>query len=419
MATLSDPDIPKSKQMKIDYANQAAGLEQKIHQWEIELAAPLTEGDDDEITLYQIHSLLPDIKQDWHKLSFEVRLRFVGALVRKAVLTPVAPSWMKLEIYWKSAIGNFVDVGYIRKFQANGSKWTEEEDALIRKLYPTTDAAEILKRLPGRTWRSILIRASKLRVTRELKNVTNPVVIGEGHTKGRIDWTEQENAVIREKYPLADPLEILELLPGRTWNGVTKHASKLGVLREVRGVQSRVRMETETQTTGISNKAGLVWSEEDDATLREMFNTTDPIEVLKALPGRTWVGINHRADRIGIARRGQAKLPQEVTNAGRVRVRLSWTEEENAVLRQMYPEAEPEEILKNLLPHRTWKSVRVQAHKLKIARKHGKTPNSILLSDQENVTVEDKQFEEEMGLISGVRKVQWMVRRHRQETTAY
>ena len=408
METLSDPDIPKSKQMKIDYANQAAGLEQKIHQWELELAAPLNEEDDEEITLYQIHSLLPDIKQDWHNLSFAVRLRFVGALVRKVVLTPVAPSWMKLEIYWKSAIGNYIDVGYIRKFQANGSKWTREEDAIIQELYPTADGAEILKRLPGRTWRSILIRASKLKITRELKNVTNPVVIDKGRIKGRIDWTEEEDAIIREKYPLADPLEILELLPGRTWNGVVKHASKLGVLREVRAAQSRVRMETEARTVDTSNKTGLAWTEEEDAILREMFNMADPVEVLKALPGRTWVGINHRADRIGMAKRGQAKLPPEVIHAGRVRVQLSWTEEENAVLREMYPEAEPEEILKRLLPHRTWQSVRAQASKLKIARKHGKTPNSILLSDQGNVTIEDKQFEEEVGLISNVRKVQWL-----------
>lgn len=407
MNTLSDPDIPKSKQMKIDYANQAAGLEKKIHQWELELEAPPSD-EDDEVTLYQIHSLLPDIKKDWNSLSFEVRLRFVGALVRKVVLTPVAPSWMKLEIYWKSAIGNFMDTGYIRRFQANRSTWTEEEDTLLREIYPNTDALEILKRFPGRTWRSILIRAHKLKVTRELKNVTNPVVIDEGRVKGRIDWTEGEDTIIREKYPLADPLEILELLPGRTWNSIIKHASKLGVLREVRAVQSHVRMETETQTAGTSNKARLAWTEEEDAILREMFNAADPVEVLKALPGRTWAGINHRADRIGIAKRGQAKLPQEVINAGRVRVQLSWTEEENAVLREMYPEAEPEEILKNLLPHRTWKSVRAQASKLKIARKHGKTPNSLPLSDQENVTVEDKQFEEEMGLISSARKVQWL-----------
>lgn len=342
METLTDPDIPKSKQMKIEYANQAAGLEGKIHQWEIELAAPEAEGEDEEITLYQIHSILPDIKKEWNALSFDVRLRFVGALVRKIVLTPVAPSWMKLEVYWKSAIGNFVDVGYIRKFQANGSKWTGEEDAIIKDLYPTADGAEILKRLPGRTWHSILIRASKLKVTRELKNQTNPVVIDEGRIKGRIDWTEQEDAIIREKYPLADPLEILELLPGRTWNGVIKHAFKLSVLREVRAVQSRVHIETEAQTVDTSNKTGLAWTEEEDAILREMFNTADPVEVLKALSGRTWAGINHRADRIGIARRGQAKLPLEVINAGRVRVQLNWTEEENAILREMYPEGEPE-----------------------------------------------------------------------------
>lgn len=105
-------------------------------------------------------SLLPDIKGHRKNLSFEVRLCFVGALVRKAVLTPVAPSWMKLEVYWKNAIGNFIDVGYIRRFQADLLAWTEE-DAIIHELYPATDASEILKKFLGRTWRSILKKASE------------------------------------------------------------------------------------------------------------------------------------------------------------------------------------------------------------------------------------------------------------------
>lgn len=42
-----------------------------------------------------------------------------------------------------------------------------------------------------------------------------------------------------------------------------------------------------------------------------------------------------------------------------------------------------------------------------MACKRGKTPNAILLSEYENVTLEDQQFEEETGLISTIKKVQW------------
>ncbi|GHO95212.1 hypothetical protein KSF_052600 [Reticulibacter mediterranei] len=170
--TLHDHEIPKTKQMKIEYANQMAGLEGKIAEWENKLEAP--EDEDEEVTLYEIHSLLPDITSKWDKLSFEVRLRFVGAVTRKVVLWQVAPTWLKIDIHWKEAIGNFIDTGHFKRKYSNKTRWTPEEEAILHEMYPKADGAEILAALPDRSWVSIMHRADRLYIDRE-RNTHNSI----------------------------------------------------------------------------------------------------------------------------------------------------------------------------------------------------------------------------------------------------
>jgi hypothetical protein len=165
--TLADPDIPKTKQMKIDYARQVAGLEDKIAQWQSELEAPEEEEGGEEVTLYQIHSLLPGIREKWEQLSTEVRMRFIGALVWRVVLVQVSPSWLLIEIHWKDAIGRFVDMRHFRRPQTNRSHWSGEEEAILRRMYPQEDAAVIVKALSRRSWQSIMARGERLGIKRE------------------------------------------------------------------------------------------------------------------------------------------------------------------------------------------------------------------------------------------------------------
>lgn len=201
LSNLNDPDIPKTKQMKIDYALQIAGLEEKIQQWEIELAASEDEEDDEEITLYQIHSLLPNIKSEWNKLSFGVRLRFVGALVQKAVLTLVSPSWVKLEIYWKKAIGDLVDIGHFKRQSTKGPTWSQEEETVLREMYSKADAAELLAAFPNRTWSSIALHANEMRLIRDRGRKPNSVstVYGRCETQEDREYAAKNGLISNDK----------------------------------------------------------------------------------------------------------------------------------------------------------------------------------------------------------------------------
>ena len=159
MDILDDPEIPKTKQMKIDYANKIAGLEGKIAEWEQQLEAP--DDDDDEEVVYEISTLIPRIADVWPGLPFDKKLRFVGAVVNRASLRSVAPSWLELRIEWKME-GWETDVAYFQGLKGTGRKWTEEEEQILEKLYPSGEAEELLEALPDRSWQGIYHHARKL-----------------------------------------------------------------------------------------------------------------------------------------------------------------------------------------------------------------------------------------------------------------
>jgi DNA-directed RNA polymerase subunit F len=163
MDTLADPEIPKTKQMRIDYAQQVAGLEGKIAELEEELK--ILPDEEDSTALYRIWDLIPALQQHWNKLLFKDRLRVVNAFTRRVILSTPSPGWLKMEIEWK--IGQ-KDTMHERR-STNGKSWTPAEEAIIRELWPTGDGGEILRQLPDRSYSAIKKRAGDMGLRREQK----------------------------------------------------------------------------------------------------------------------------------------------------------------------------------------------------------------------------------------------------------
>jgi hypothetical protein len=61
-----------------------------------------------------------------------------------------------MEIHWKIE-GWEVDIAHIRRGWS-GEKWTAEEEELLRNIFPTEDAGDILQAFPSRSWRAIIRR---------------------------------------------------------------------------------------------------------------------------------------------------------------------------------------------------------------------------------------------------------------------
>jgi len=169
MGVLKNPNVPKTEQMQIDLANECAGLEGKIAKLQKDLnPTPKEEEEEDEI-LYQIHTILPELRQKWGKLLFHQQMRFVGALARQVVLSHPVPGWLKVSIEWKFPEWG-IDTRYIRRTTSNGSGWSEEEDQKFATMYPSADALELLNAFPERTWMAMRRRAEMLGIKRSVEN---------------------------------------------------------------------------------------------------------------------------------------------------------------------------------------------------------------------------------------------------------
>jgi hypothetical protein len=197
---LGDPEIPKTKQMKIDYATRIAGLEERLEQFQHHLQGDAEDEDDNELILYKIGELIPRIEAKWAKIPFSEKVRIIRVFTRRVVLQHVAPGWLKMDITWKRE-GSFIDVAHLRR-DANKSPWSEQDDQILRDLYPTADRADLLQRFPNRSWTAIRLRAYDIGLRRSRHHSKQPTIstINDGYPAlADIDYAQTHTLVLSDK----------------------------------------------------------------------------------------------------------------------------------------------------------------------------------------------------------------------------
>lgn len=114
--------------------------------------------------------------------------------------------------------------------------WSDEEKAILKKLYPTASNEEILKALPGRSWESIGMRASRTKLSR--------VIRGAG-----LSWTDEEDEILKKLWFTEHSQEEIEkALPRHNWNAIRLHAPSVGLEPRGREVNEQKKIElTEAQ----------------------------------------------------------------------------------------------------------------------------------------------------------------------------
>jgi hypothetical protein len=162
--TATMPGCPASLKEKLfrDYE----GVEEKKKSLGKNLVPDKSSEEEDDEILFEIHTLLPEIIETWDDISFEKRIRFISALVKKVTLTPGSPGWMQMEIYWKRTDWAN-DFAHIKRPHVNGNRWTPGESDILMNMYRTADAVDILRALPTRCWQAIILRAAEMGIQRE------------------------------------------------------------------------------------------------------------------------------------------------------------------------------------------------------------------------------------------------------------
>ena len=109
---------------------------------------------------------------NWDKLSLADRADFINIFINKVLFTHHAPHWMQLDIEWRNPVWGTDSLHLYRQRPAS-PRWTDEKRAIVREMYPNQSRAEIMKRLPNKTWKSIQTQAAHMGIQRTLYIVEN------------------------------------------------------------------------------------------------------------------------------------------------------------------------------------------------------------------------------------------------------
>lgn len=124
-------------------------------------------------------------------------------------------------------------------------------------------------------------------------------------------YLKAEEDAIRDHYPTASRLEILELIPNRTWAQIGARARRMGVHRT-----------SESWGNSVRDGRKLLpdsWSVKENLQILNCYPSLTCDEICAAIPHRSWNSITTHARKLGISRTKEAKVRE--IQIGRRKVR--------------------------------------------------------------------------------------------------
>jgi hypothetical protein len=105
-----------------------------------------------------------------------------------------------------------------------GARWLKVEEEAIVEDYPTATRAEMLERIPDRTWNQIGVHARHMHVLRTTSAWGNS--IREGRKKLKHSWSDADNERFDLWYPIRTYAQLLAAFPERSPKSIRSHAQK-------------------------------------------------------------------------------------------------------------------------------------------------------------------------------------------------
>jgi DNA invertase Pin-like site-specific DNA recombinase len=118
------------------------------------------------------YRILGQAPNEFWGLNIDSQRRMLHMLIDEIQVTNISPHMYKLILKWKDPVAQRWDCALIYKRQAvrthrlGEQEWTEQEDRLVRELWPAADKMDIYKALPMKSGLAITARASGLGVHR-------------------------------------------------------------------------------------------------------------------------------------------------------------------------------------------------------------------------------------------------------------
>ncbi|MGZ3627260.1 MAG: recombinase family protein [Ktedonobacteraceae bacterium] len=127
----------------------------KLHADKAAIEARTKQVDAESEDLTELQGLLDRVMHAWGGMTFGLKRRFITLTVEKANIREETPHIIRIDVVLKEPI-RYRFTGYMFRHRGSKPKWTDEEMAVLKRMYKQADRLEILKAIPTRTWASIM-----------------------------------------------------------------------------------------------------------------------------------------------------------------------------------------------------------------------------------------------------------------------
>jgi DNA invertase Pin-like site-specific DNA recombinase len=134
----------------------------------------------------KVRDFLRRLPVQWSDYSRSSRNRFLKVLIDRVELK--GNHDIEATIYWKAGFRQQVIIHRNRSKNLGEKLWTEAEDKLLRMLFPGSPQEVVLAALPGRSWKSIVLKAARLNLKRRKRTST---------VAREKPWTEDEDSRLK------------------------------------------------------------------------------------------------------------------------------------------------------------------------------------------------------------------------------
>ncbi|MBI4286184.1 MAG: hypothetical protein HY670_09890 [Chloroflexi bacterium] len=168
----------------------------------------------------RVQHFLENLEDEWQKLSSRLRNRLLKLLVDRVEIVHDR-SHIQATVIWKMGFRQRIDIDWARGYSAQEWRWTNEQDNLLRLLWPTSTKEVLLTAFSDRNWRGIASRARNLGLTRKVRL----------YPPSWQPWTAKDDARLAELYTTEASVEAIASELGRSLQAVSSRACFLKIRR--------------------------------------------------------------------------------------------------------------------------------------------------------------------------------------------
>jgi len=134
----------------------------------------------------RVTELLRSLPEQWQTYSKPLRNRLLKTLIDHVELK--GNDDIEATLFWKAGFRQQVIIHWKLSREIDENLWKEEETKLLRLLFPASSQKAVLAALPGRSWKSITLKAGSLHLKRKR---------GIASTLKRRLWTKDEDSRLK------------------------------------------------------------------------------------------------------------------------------------------------------------------------------------------------------------------------------